>query len=328
VIKLPLPNLLEMNHIVSDDVIQALLREKNISMKLSFIDTHPNTDKPVMVLLHGNSASTKIFADYIQRYSNDFRVIAIDLMGHGNSTKICNLENLSREDVGLVCDAFYNFSALTHQVKYVLDTNKIKNAHFVGWSLGGHISYGLAILDLDLAASITTIGAPPTRFSHLGFKKGFSEWFVNTLVADWVNHPKAYNLDEAREIGMHIGFNGKDLEIFSKDMSESDPEFRKYLFLKLLSYDSDEYTGTCFDAETFIRETSMPVNMIVGQQDVGISSSHITEINKIMKNSLSATHVIAKASHAVFKTHADACHLIISEFIGKVIACSRLMQHS
>jgi len=309
--------LLNVNHVAGDEAMQALLVRENINAELSYIDTDPEGKaNSVMVLLHGNSSSNKVFVDHIQKYSNNFRIIAVDLMGHGESSKISKIANVSPADRDSICAAFYSYDAMVHQIKFLLETLNVKNAHFIGWSLGGHLSYGIAMLDNDLVLSISSIGSPPVRFSHAGLMRGFSDWFVNVLVAEWVNHPKAYTHEDAKAIGLHIGFNDEDLAIFSKDMSESDPEFRKYLFLNLALYDSEEYSETFFDAESFIRQTNIPVNLIVGQNDVGISASYIAEMAKLMKNPSSVAHIIENASHAAFKTHADAYYQIINNFIS------------
>jgi len=41
-----------------------------------------------LVFLHGNTASSKMFESIIKLYSDEYRVIAIDFLGHGKSERI------------------------------------------------------------------------------------------------------------------------------------------------------------------------------------------------------------------------------------------------
>lgn len=41
--------------------------------------------KKALILLHGNSENAKIFSDYLNTVSEDYKAYAIDLRGHGKS---------------------------------------------------------------------------------------------------------------------------------------------------------------------------------------------------------------------------------------------------
>ena len=299
--------------------ILKILEKKEISLKLSLFDSDPNnTAKPVMVLIHSNSGSKKLFDDHINRFSKDYRIIAIDLLGHGDSTKISDLENISLKDKHSLCEAFYNPLAMIAEVVCLLESLNIEHAHSIGWSLGGHIAYGVAITNPKLVASIASIGSPPVKFSHDGFKKGFSDWFVNCLIPEWINHPKHYSLEEGREMGAIIGFlDQEDIESFTHDIAIADSQMRRHLFLKLDVYDSETYHASSLDAEQFIYEAEIPLCLIVGEKDAGINANYIASLESKMRHPLSATHVIEGAAHATFKTHADEYYQILDRFIDQ-----------
>ena len=71
----------------------------------------------------------------------------------------------------------------------------------------------------------------PVLFSSIGFKKGFGDWFVNTLLPEWVETPKHYQTEEATKIGKDVGFKAQD-KYFANDMMSADPQMRRNLFLK------------------------------------------------------------------------------------------------
>lgn len=78
-----------------------------------------------IVLLHGMAGSSDTWRSLIGPLSRKYRVVAPDLLGHGNSTK-------PRTD--------YSLGALSVLVRDVLNELGITRATFVGHSLGGGIS--------------------------------------------------------------------------------------------------------------------------------------------------------------------------------------------
>ena len=78
-----------------------------------------------IVLLHGLAGSSDTWRSLIGPLSRKYRVVAPDLLGHGNSTK-------PRTD--------YSLGALSVLIRDVLDELGITRATFVGHSLGGGIA--------------------------------------------------------------------------------------------------------------------------------------------------------------------------------------------
>jgi pimeloyl-ACP methyl ester carboxylesterase len=84
---------------------------------------------PTLVLLHGFLESSNIWNEYKEHLSRSFRLILIDLPGHGNS--------LTDEDV-------YSMDFMAGSVKAVLDHLKIDSAVVIGHSMGGYVSLAFA----------------------------------------------------------------------------------------------------------------------------------------------------------------------------------------
>jgi pimeloyl-ACP methyl ester carboxylesterase len=86
-----------------------------------------------VVLLHGFLGSHKIWNSTIESLSKSFRVIAIDLPGHGDTD----------------CFGYVHTSELIAKaVKAVMDSLRLKKYVIVGHSMGGYA--GLAFADLFL----------------------------------------------------------------------------------------------------------------------------------------------------------------------------------
>ncbi|WP_163398411.1 alpha/beta fold hydrolase [Flavobacterium fluviatile] len=96
--------------------------------KISYSDTGKGT---AIVLLHGFLENKKMWKDYVVLFSQNYRVITIDLLGHGES-----------ECLGYVHEMEDNAKA----VNEVLEHLKIGKAIILGHSMGGYV--GLAFAEL------------------------------------------------------------------------------------------------------------------------------------------------------------------------------------
>ena len=108
-------------------------------------------DGPPIVLVHGNSSSSRAFSRQLEgSLGRRRRVVAIDLLGHGQS------ENAS--DAAAYLLPGHALALIAIAGNFGLD-----QAVFVGWSLGGHILLEAA-KDLPRARGFAIFGAPPVGF--------------------------------------------------------------------------------------------------------------------------------------------------------------------
>ncbi|PCJ89668.1 MAG: alpha/beta hydrolase [Flavobacteriales bacterium] len=82
-----------------------------------------------IVFLHGFLESLEIWDDYSDKLSEKFRVVCIDLPGHGKSGNIGN-----EHSIELMADC----------VRVVLDELKIKKCVLIGHSMGGYVALAFA----------------------------------------------------------------------------------------------------------------------------------------------------------------------------------------
>lgn len=59
-----------------------------------------------LLLLHGNTASSKLFSSILEMYSTDFKLILIDFPGHGKSERVLKFEHDFWYYNSNVCHAF------------------------------------------------------------------------------------------------------------------------------------------------------------------------------------------------------------------------------
>lgn len=89
-----------------------------------------NTEKPVLLLVHGIGACVEYWHKVIQPLSQHFRVIACDLPGFGKSDKP---------------NVVYDFSFFIDTLHGFVDALKIDDFYLCGHSMGGGLSLGLSL---------------------------------------------------------------------------------------------------------------------------------------------------------------------------------------
>lgn len=107
---------------------------------------------PSIMLIHGNSASSQTFAAQLTGdLGKKYRVVAMDLPGHGESDRAAEPGKT------------YHMPGYAAVVAEVAEKLGITDGVFVGWSLGGHIVLEAHNL-LPNAAGFVIFGTPPLAF--------------------------------------------------------------------------------------------------------------------------------------------------------------------
>ncbi|WP_306351905.1 alpha/beta fold hydrolase [Flavobacterium sp. '19STA2R22 D10 B1'] len=99
--------------------------------KINFTDSGKGT---AIVLLHGFLENSSMWDFYIPALSSKFRVIAIDLLGHGDT-----------ECMGYI----HSMEDMADAVQAVLSELRIRKSVFVGHSMGGYVALAFAELYPD-----------------------------------------------------------------------------------------------------------------------------------------------------------------------------------
>jgi pimeloyl-ACP methyl ester carboxylesterase len=105
-------------------------------------------DAPVLVLIHGFTASTRSWDLLVPRLATSYRVIRIDLLGHGRSAKPTG--------------AGYPIAEQGRRVGEALDQLGVGRAMVIGHSTGGSVATALAEQRRDLVAALALINTGPS----------------------------------------------------------------------------------------------------------------------------------------------------------------------
>ena len=138
-------------------------------------------DGPPVVLLHGSVLSRAVWrgTGYTAALAQHFRVVAVDLRGHGRSDKPVTADAYRRE-------------LLAADVLAVLDQLGMPSAHVVGYSLGGSVGFTLLVAAPDRVTSLVSLAgpfaAPPgsvAEFVAPDYAEALAQDGMDGLVSAW-----------------------------------------------------------------------------------------------------------------------------------------------
>ncbi|MCU0450468.1 MAG: alpha/beta hydrolase [Bernardetiaceae bacterium] len=105
-----------------------------------------STSSEWVVLIHGAGGSSSIWFKQLRDYIAHFNVLLLDLRGHGKSSEVFT-------------DRRYSFNDVSRDVVDLLNHLHVRQAHFVGISLGTLIIRTIAELDADKVKTMILGGA-------------------------------------------------------------------------------------------------------------------------------------------------------------------------
>lgn len=130
-------------------------RETRDTVRIAYLDSDTaGLGRPTVVLVHGSPGSNRELFELGQLLAPEYRVLIPDMPGFGGST-------WSIPD--------YSFRAHAHYLLQLLDSLGIRQAHFLGFSMGGGVVLSASSLAPERVRSLTMLSAiGPQEFELLG----------------------------------------------------------------------------------------------------------------------------------------------------------------
>ncbi len=234
---------------------------KTVTFKYGKISYQVKGKGRAIVLLHGFLESSQIWSDYAQKLSKVYKVILIDLPGHGKS-----------ECFGYV----HRMELMAQSVKAVLDSLHLRRYIMVGHSMGGYVALAFAEFYSENLKGIVlfhSTALPDTREKKRDRDKAIE--FVK-------KNPETYAKEATKKL-----FAPLNLHLFSD----------KVAFAQSISMCTTQQGIICAlegmkvrkNREAVLKTARYPVLFIAGKLDTTIAFDRIKPLFSLAKNTYTQT---------------------------------------
>ncbi|AOM39826.1 alpha/beta fold hydrolase [Xenorhabdus hominickii] len=256
---------------------------------IAVIDTGGN-GLPIL-FIHGNSSCKEIFRHQINLLREKYRVLALDLPGHGASSNASDPRQA------------YSMPGYAHTVIEVLEKIGINRVVVFGWSLGGHI--GLEMLALfPKMIGLMICGTPPVSNGVDNVASGFrpSKHMRLTGKAEFTEE------DIKNFAAETCGVNAPHEPFLIEAVARTDGLARQYMFEAFLSPQAT-------DQKILAENSKIPLAIVNGASDPFIN---IDYINGLIYQNLWKGQVfnLADVDHAPFWEAPELFNPILADFIN------------
>lgn len=111
-----------------------------------YYELEGSANKPCLLFLHGLGSSIRDWEFQLPIFQQDYRVLAIDMRGHGRSDKPT---------------AQYSMRQFASDIVAVMDKEKIDKVHVIGISMGGMIAFQMAVDYPERIHSLVIVNSGP-----------------------------------------------------------------------------------------------------------------------------------------------------------------------
>ncbi len=250
---------------------------------------------PPVLLIHGNSSCKEIFRNQLEGpIGRRWRVIAIDLPGHGRSA---NARNPQRS---------YSMPGYADMAVEVLDILGVTRFAVLGWSLGGHIGLEMFPRHAGMAGLLAT-GTPPVPLSLDGMKRGFYLGDHMGLVAQ-----EMFNAEEVQAFAEATAGPKAPYEPFLRDsVRRCDGRARALMIGAVLA-------GWGIDQLHLVETLDKPLAIVSGADEPFINNAYLQSIRyKHLWDG--RVHILPGLGHAVFWEAPQTFDPLFARFLSDVL---------
>ena len=181
--------------------------------------TDTGGDKPALLFVHGLTFDHTVWQSQVGAFSADFRVVCVDLRGHGRSTA-------ANPDI--------SFEDHAADLATLIDTLGLKDVTLVGWSMGGAIAQLFAATYSGKISHLVLVGSTPQLLADDKFKHALppeaAQELATLMVQDYAQRlRRALRHDGAGGPARHSDADGDRYEKPAQCRAQHHPEFGRAL---------------------------------------------------------------------------------------------------
>ena len=248
-----------------------------------------------LFLIHGNSSLKEVFAPTVAAFRSRWRVVAMDLPGHGASPDAADPE------------AVYTIPGYARVAQAVIAALGLKPVAVFGWSLGGHIGLEMVAQEADLAG-LAICGTPPVTFSGPLAGRGFLPSPELSLAGQEVFSEQDCLAYGAATVGgaQHL------TPALLAGVRRTHGLARRTMFSGILARE-------LADEKELVERMRVPLAIIDGADDVFLDHDYVETGPAYASLWEGRRHVIPGAGHAPFLTHAGLFNAHLGRFLEQVL---------
>ena len=260
--------------------------------KISYLDNndHFKKKKDTLVLIHGLGADKDTWLQLAKYLTKSYRIIALDLPGHG----------LSTQDFSI----YYSVELQAQCINELLSNLKIQQVHIIGSSMGGAIATKLTYMHPEIVSSLILIDSygvfkKPSYLSKLADELGYNPMLeINTKD----DYKKMLSLAMIKPPFIPAFM----LDILTEDMKER-VELNKKIFRDT---DADS------DQKPILSKIKKPSLVVWGAQDKILHVDNAEVFNKKLQNCSKV--IIEEAGHVPMVEKPKVVARYITNFIHEI----------
>lgn len=223
-------------------------------------------DGPTLVLLHGVASSVHTWDGWVDRLADHYRIIRIDLPGHGLTGSDPTVE---RYDTAYMVDKLEKF----------LNKLKIDDIYLAGNSLGGYISWNYALHRPDRVKKMILLDAAGFP-QDLPFIMSFAAMPVIGEMSGLMMPKFVVNMNINAAYGDKSKVSDELIQrYFDLTMREGNRESLIKVFRTMKEQSSNPHLGDR------VKEITIPTLLIWGDQDEWVPLDILAEFDKALVNS-------------------------------------------
>mgnify|MGYP000468688987 CR=1 FL=1 len=248
-----------------------------------YYELHGAEGKPVILFLHGLGSSVRDWEFQLPYFTNDYRVLLVDMRGHGRSDKP---------------KGPYTMPLFARDVVALLDQLKIDSVHLVGLSMGGMIAFQLAADYPQRIRSMTIVNSGPAVIVRT-FKERVGIWMRFFIVRTMGMR----KMGETLAPRLFVEANQEALrQTFINRWAENDPRAYLDTLRAIVGWSVDDK----------INKMAIPTLVVASDKDYTPLSLKEAYIARMPKASLK---IIENAHHAVATEKPDTFNEVVRQFI-------------
>lgn len=276
------------NKIASQETIFHFQYLKTSQGNIAFIDSG-GPGFPI-VFVHGNSCSSVVFKKQFAHFGKEYRIIAIDLPGHGKS------DNAEHPDTG------YTIPGYAKLLDEITTHLQLKQFVVVGFSLGGNIALQWTQISKRIKG-VMMVSSAPMRYSEEAFIA------YPPYEGSQGGNPDSLNETQARDFMGGSGFDIENPEVYFmvQDAMRTDGTARAKMVASVLD-------GKGVDETKIVSQLTIPLAVVLGKNDPCVGIEYITQLpyRNLWQNKV---QLLPDAHHAIVYHQAEQLNLLLNDFL-------------